>query len=86
MSYGIQVFDSAGTQRLVDNPFWVLDMFNNVNGSGSKTYSFDASLFKIEAIAFCWKYGTTPSFKISGATLTYSNESSLWFFVKLTAV
>lgn len=87
MAYGARVYDENGKGWIdVVQPTWVMDVRSNISGSGTLTYDFNTSLFKLRVVTVADVSGdwvVEASFVISGNTVTYNSPKPTTFIVFL---
>lgn len=79
MSYGSVFFDSRGVDiKESFSPTFVIDHFVTTAKTGSKAYSYDASIFStIEAILLTQVYGNKVSVYTEGSSVKWNNENGI---------
>lgn len=91
MAYGIELYDENGKSWIdVVQPTWMWDVRSNITGSGTLTYAFDTSLFKLKVVVVADVtldgYVSEATFYVSGNSITYYAPRANTFIVFLEAL
>lgn len=92
MTYGIELYDENGKSWIdVVQPTWMWDVRSNITGSGTLTYSFDTSLFKLKVVVvndvtLDAGYLVEATFSVSGNSVTYYAPRASTFIIFLETV
>lgn len=83
MAYGVIVSTANRTYLDTLQPVWYLDFKVMIYGTGTLSYAFNASRFKMSVLVLSWHYGSDPVFTINGNILNYSGLDGCTFLVRM---